>query len=286
MQNQKSKCKNQNDTTHYRGYPEFKKNKNRNNPFYILICHFAFLFLIFNFSLAHAWKLPIEVATTADDGQRIYNRLVIGIEPDATDGFDNLWDTPAILSHPDPDNPLLLRAYFTLPSNLLPPPNLPPYLWPPYLWKDMRGPKEKGDTTWEINVDSVPAGKPVVIRWGIPQGVLKTGEKLLLRDNGRLGAGVKSVQTEMIEGASYTFLPGDEGTRSLSLVLSRESEGSPSSGGGSGLGCGTIGSRKDGFPHDGAVLINIIVLFLPLLFIKMLRLTRSSFLILTISSIF
>ena len=32
---------------------------------------------------------------------KIYNRLVAGIEAGATDGFDNLWDAPALTASPD-----------------------------------------------------------------------------------------------------------------------------------------------------------------------------------------
>lgn len=248
---------------------------NKTIKFCVLTCIFDILFLIFNsfsaYSPAYAWKLPIEVATYTDTSEKVYNKLVVGIEPDATNGFDNLWDTPAILSRPDPDSPPALRAYIT---------PTPPLLLQEEgkkgggdvdqrLWKDIRGPA-KGDTTWEINVNSVPIGRPVIIRWEMPQEALKAGEKLVLRDNGRLGSVDKPVQTEMAEESSYAFLPGDEGTRSLSLVLSKE-DGSSRSNDGSGFGCGTIRPHRDGPSDGGTAILSITLLLIPLLFVKLLR---------------
>ena len=57
---------------------------------------------------------------------KIYNRLVAGIEAGATDGFDNLWDAPALTASPDPEKKPVLRAYFSGP------------LWEGYTWSGKR----------------------------------------------------------------------------------------------------------------------------------------------------
>lgn len=240
------------------------------NNFYTLTCIFAFLFLIFNFSLAYAWKLPIEVAAVSDDGKKAYNKLVIGIESGATDGFDNLWDTPAILSHPDPNSPLVLRAYLEGQGG-----DGEPEM--DRLWKDIRSTTSKGDTVWEIAVDSVPKGKAVDISWNVPQGLLKAGERLVLKDNDRIGTDGKPAETDMTWASSYSFVSESEEPKSLSLVLSKEAVNNSKSGSGSGFGCGTIRPPEDGPSAGGrdTVDMSIIVLFLPLLFLRLTRLRFS-----------
>src|SRR3990172_8432615 len=84
-----------------------------------------------------AWQLPVEVAVSSDTGDKTYIKMVVGLEKGATDGFDNLWDTPALSSHPDPDRTVLLNAYIhgngrTGETGRL--------------WKDIRG-KEKPGTS-------------------------------------------------------------------------------------------------------------------------------------------
>ncbi len=252
MQNQISKFKNQND-----------KVKVKNN-FYIFICIFTFLFLIFNFSMAYAWKLPMEVTAVAHDGGKVYSRLVIGIESGATDGFDNLWDTPAILSHPDPDSPLVLRAYLEGQGG-------DEEAEMDRLWKDIRSTTSTGDTVWEIAVDSVPKGKTVDISWNVPQGLLKAGERLVLKDNDRIGTDGKPAETDMTWASNYSFVSESEEPKSLSLVLSKEAVNNSKSGSGSGFGCGTVKPNNNGSANGGGDAFSIVVLFFPLIFVRLLR---------------
>ena len=209
----------------------------QNSRLLILIINFAFL--IINLPLAYAWKLPIEVSTVTNDGKNVYNKLVVGIESGATDGFDNLWDTPAILSHPDPDAPLLLRAYITTPTLTLPNQGGVEEETK-RLWKDIRGTSTKDNKTWDITIDSVPKGKAVLINWEIPQGVLKPGEKLVFRDGGEIDSNGEPVRADISQVSGYAFVSTGEEPRSLSLVLSKEVTDSKRSGSGSGFGCGTI----------------------------------------------
>lgn len=215
---------------------------------------------------SYAWKVPLEVTTTVD-GEKVYNKLVVGIEPDATDNFDNLWDTPAILSHPDSENHILMEAYLNGKGN-----------GPEgtkHLWKDIRGTATKGDTAWDITIDYVSAGKSVVISWNAPQGLLKKGERLVLKDNDSSGSDGQPIQVDMTAASNYTFESAGGEPRSLSMVLSKEAANNTSSGGGSGFGCGTVRPHTGGGPSNGLIaLFNMTLLFAPVLFFRLIRLTR------------
>ena len=215
---------------------------------------------------AYAWKLPVEVATFSNNEDKVYSRLVIGIESGATDSFDNLWDTPALISHPDHDNPVYLSAYIigaeTGRDNTS------------RLWKDIRGPIARGDTVWEIVVEAAPAGKPVVISWDQPQIVLKTGEKLILKDNGKSGHVGEKMLTDVSLASNYSYVSDGEEPRSLSLILSKESVDAPSSGGGSGFGCGTISSNRDKPADRMTAVASTIILFLPVVIMRLVQLRK------------
>lgn len=234
---------------------------------FVLQFSVTFLLLIFNFSSAWAWKLPLEVSTVSDNGKKVYNKLVVGIESGATDGFDNLWDTPALVSNPDTDSPVLLRAY--LKNDMEAREDLH------QLWKDIRGTVPNGSrTTWDIAIDSVPAGKPVVISWEIPAGAISKGERLILKDSNKLGPDKNPVQMDITQTSEYSFVSGEGETRSLSLTLSRpKSSRSKSS---SGFGCGTIKPNSDdsGNGSGRSDASAILLLFSPLLLSRFIRLTR------------
>lgn len=228
---------------------------------------FAFLFLLFAFSPAFAWKLPLEVSTVSDDGKKVYNKLVVGIESGATDGFDNLWDTPALVSNPDSSSPVLLRAY--LKNDMEAREDLH------QLWKDIRGTVPNGSrTTWDITVDSVPAGKSVVINWVIPAGVISKGDRLVLKDNNNVGPDNNPVQVDLTQTSEYSFVSGEGEVRALSLTLTKpKSSHSKSS---SGFGCGTVKNHNDdsGNGNVPAEASAVLLLLLPILFSRVIRLTR------------
>lgn len=235
----------------------------------VMFFSFAFLLLIFNFSSAYAWKLPLEVSTVSEDGKKVYNKLVIGIESGATDGFDNVWDTQALVSNSNSvsGSPSVLKAYLKNESEgeeeLR------------QLWRDIRGQGANGSTTtWDIIVDSVPAGKSVVISWQVPQGVPGKGERLILKDNNTTGADEKPVQMDITQTSEYSFVSGEGEARYLSLSLTKPKKSSSKSS--SGFGCGTIKSQNndsDGgnWPGDASA---ILLLLSPLLFSRFIRLTR------------
>jgi hypothetical protein len=215
---------------------------------------------------AYAWKLPMEVASFSDNEGKVYSRLVIGIESGATDSFDNLWDVPAISSHSDPDNPVHMRAYIIGTKTGRDDTRR--------LWKDIRGSIAGGDTVWEIVVEAAPAGKPVIISWDQPQIVLKTGEKLILKDNGKSGTVGEKMLTDVTLASNYSYVSDDEGPRSLSLMLSKESSGAPSSGGGSGFGCGTISADRHRPDDSMSAVLGTIIFFLPVVVMRLFQLRK------------
>jgi len=233
----------------------------RNGKCKFLILNLNFAFLIFNFSFAHAWQVPVEVSAYRDNGEKVYNKLIIGVEPGATNNFDNLWATPALTSHPDPDIPLLLKAYLNSKGS---------GKEDVKLWKDIRG-VSKSDTTWDITIDSLPSGKAVIISWVSPFGMLKTGERLVLKDNEKVGDDDQPIETDITEASSYAFLSDEDGSRSLSVVFSKESTSGSKSGGGSGFGCGTVRFYNDAPPAGGSAVIGIIILFSPVIFFRLIR---------------
>lgn len=215
-----------------------------------------------------AWKVPIEISTTGEDNAKRYNKLIVGIEQGATDDFDNRWDTPALISLSDPESPALLRAYIRGRDG--------GEGAAKYLWKDIRGASATGDTAWEITVDSVPAGKRVELSWNVLPGLLKPGEVLLLKDGEGDGAGNVAAEADMVRDSGYSYISAGEEPRVFHLVLSKESSNSSGSGSGSGFGCGTIKPQGDGPPANGSAVAGMMMLFSPLVLLRLFRLKRST----------
>ena len=223
-------------------------------------CLFAFCILIFNFSPAFAWKLPLEVSTISDDGKKVSNKLVVRIEAGATDSFDNIWDTQALVANSDPEAPALLRAYLKNDSEAREDLR--------QLWKDIRGTSPTGSsTTWDISVDSVPAGKSVVINWEVPPGAIKNGERLVLKDNN------KPVQMDITQTSNYSYVAGEGETRTLTLTLSRPKSANNSVSSG-GFGCGTIKPYNNDSTNGWSNAAAILLLLLPVFLLRFIRLTR------------
>jgi len=221
---------------------------------------FYAVFMIIDHPSAFAWRVPIDISTPLDNDKRAYSRLVIGIEPDATEDYDPLWDAPAILSRPDPDT-RALNAYIK-------------GSWRAtgerkYLWRDIRGTSGRGDVVWDLRIDSVPAGRPVTLTWSIRPGMFQKGERLVLRDNDTGGAEGRPVEVDVSLEERYTFVSAGEEARSLSLILSRtETEGT---GSGSGFGCGTVKGGREGRGDGGSGIFNIFILFAPLFVFRLLN---------------
>ncbi len=201
-------------------------------------------------SSVQAWQLPVEIAVSSDTGDKTYIKVVVGLEKGATDGFDNLWDTPALVSHPDPDRDILLNAYVHGKERKGETGRL---------WKDIRGVEKQGNTEWVIKIDPLPEGKVVSLQWTVPVGMFNAGERLVLKDNNNLDKDGKPAETNVLNEPGYEFNSDGGGEKTLSMVYSKDSSGS-SSGGGSGFGCGTVKDR--GGDNGGRGTIDIIALIL------------------------
>lgn len=231
------------------------------------ISFFIFFLQCIFLTSALAWKVPIEISTTGGDNARLYNKLIVGIEQGATDDFDNLWDTPALISLSDPESPVLLRAYIRGRDGGADAVK--------YLWKDIRGTSTDVDTSWEITVDSVPAGKKVDLSWNVLPGQLKPGEVLLLKDVHRAGAGQEIALADITRDSGYSYISAGKDPRVFKIVLSKESSVNSGPGSGSGLGCGTIMTQGSSPNTSGGAVAGLLPLFSPLVIFRLYRLKRS-----------
>lgn len=196
-----------------------------------------------------AWQLNLEISTpdTNADTGIASNKLVIGTDPNATDEYDNQFDTIALLDGP-------VQAFF----------NHPEYE-PGHqkLWRDFR--KDSLPKEWEIEVQS-EVNKPVNITWQI-----NTADplKLTLIDKSN------NQEIAMRSSAKYSYSNGASMPKIFLLKVDEEintipSTGSQSSGGGSkGGGCGYIKNIGKGKKMDineyGQNTLNMLILITPLL---------------------
>ncbi len=235
-----------------------------------IIFSLIFIWNLLIIPAVYSWQLPLEVTVSGGNGEIIRSRLVAGVEKEATDGYDNLWDTPALITSPDPDSPVTLSAYFSRDIN----DDLRPDLVSGnrYLWKDIRGTAKAGDTVWHITLDSIPKGKNVTVKWDVPQGNLKANERLVLKDNGTAGTDSQPAVTDIMQASSYEFVSEGYGSRSMSLVLTTGRANDSNGGSWNGLGCGTIKtgrSNTSSWKNDS--LVNLFLLFSPLFFWRFRR---------------
>ncbi len=207
-----------------------------------------------------AWQLPVEVAVSSDTGDKTYIKMVVGLEKGATDGFDNLWDTPSLASHPDPDRAMLLNAYIHGEGSTGE---------TGQLWKDIRGVEKPGATEWVITIDPLPSGKLVSVQWSVPDGMFSAGERLVLKDNNNLDKDGRPAETNVPGTPGYEFTSDGDGEKTLSIVYSRDSSGSSS--GGSGFGCGTVKDRGGDSADPGNQVIMMVILFSPLILSRLLK---------------
>lgn len=199
-----------------------------------------------------AWQVDFQVALPdpAADSGLASNRLILGVDNTASDNFDNLLDTVAYAGGG-------INAYF---------------LHPEYataksrLWQDVRG--NQLPKTWEVEVSSSLDGQ-ASITWdadAIPSNV-----SLKLTD-GETGASI-----DMKSMGEYTFQNSPSVARKITLLASEDATGgSPSQAVSMGGGCGyikNIGNDKSNPMNPGTAAINILILFLPLVGLRLLRLT-------------
>ncbi len=135
------------------------------------------------------WELTLKASIPYANVEwdRASNRLIIGANQTATDGYDHLWDTPGLLGNP-------LRAYFFHGDYAVS---------QQYLWRDIRAdhlPQE-----WDLWVLSSQAGVTVTLEWsGETVASLPTSLRIRLVD---LDGG--SQELDMRSTSIYTYVHAD-----------------------------------------------------------------------------
>ncbi|MBI4714889.1 MAG: hypothetical protein HY760_02950 [Nitrospirae bacterium] len=240
------------------------------------ICVFFAGLLIFGTgpAMARTYQVPIEISVQVNDPEAAgastaSNRLILGIHPEATAGYDPQWDTPAFFTAIDPEDPAtqpLLKAYLDHPE----------YSGEQSrLWRDIRG-EQGGKTVWTFTVSpaSSELGKPVIVAWTLPGALKASGDRIILTD-----AADPAVSIDMRSQESYQFVHSASAPRNLSVTVS-SSSGSSDRGGSGFFGCGTV-SGVSGGPSGGStagdVLVNLLILLSPLFFLRSRIIRRFGF---------
>lgn len=190
-----------------------------------------------------SWQIEIVVSTPdpkADSGEAT-NRLVIGVDPSATDSFDNTMDTVALLDGP-------VMAYVDHPGY--------PSAFKK-LWRDMR--TTGLPAQWEIHIGTSNPDVPVKVTWQL-KGTDRVDFTLVDKDTGQVLSSTGS--------NTYSYTASSDPKILLLKVNSSTASSSPSSGGssgGKGGGCGYIKSPGGDDHMGGEVLGFMVVLFSPLI---------------------
>ncbi len=208
-----------------------------------------------------AWQINLDVSTTdpnADTGIAS-NKLIIGTEPNATDTYDNTFDTVALLKGP-------LQAYI-----------LQPEFTPEQqkLWRDLRSetlPKE-----WTVEVYSHEKNNTISIKWEI-SAPDKIDFTLVDQDNNQEIGMRKSSEYSYnsVANTHKTFLlrVSENSSVNSSGEINSSSTGSNAVNASKGGGCGYIKDVKGygGYPGSGSsALLNMAILFTPLFLISARR---------------
>ncbi|MBI5756482.1 MAG: hypothetical protein HZA12_06105 [Nitrospirae bacterium] len=237
-------------------------NMNKKDRTKITIINTLLLIMTMTFRAYPVWadtsQIILEVSVPLEDTTgagitKAYNRLVLGVHPEATGNYDPQWDTPAFFSTPDPENPPLLRAYFEHPeyaSNQK------------ELWRDIRSDTGGSQKTWDMAVVLAPSeiGKAITLSWALSPSLLTSKDKITLLDQNSQSS------IDMRRQSSYSFVNGSSSPKMLSVTIN-SSKGSSSSGSGN-FGCGTV--KRDDFNKPGTgttipILINLLILLSPVL---------------------
>lgn len=198
------------------------------------------LILIITSSSFATWQINVEISTpdTDSDTGIASNKLYLGTDPAAADGYDNNLDTIALLDGP-------IQAYFPHPEY---PTNQQK------LWRDFR--KDSLPKEWEIEVTTIEMNSPVKINWEI-----NVPEKLNLT----LIEKESNKEIDMTSYSDYTYNNNSILPKKFLLKVTGEVSGETSRKGG---GCGYIkNTRQRGNPMNeyGQIAINFIILIAPLL---------------------
>lgn len=224
---------------------------------------------------ARNYQIPIEVSVPVDAAMepsqtKAYNKLTLGIHPEATESFDPQWDTPAFFTTPDPDSGPLLRAYVSHPE----------YAGNQQeLWRDIRSDgshEARIDRTWNLAVHLEPSqiGKTVTLSWVLPPALASSNEKVSLLD--------PDLQTtvDMRTQNRYDYVnSSSQAPRVLIMTVSGAPGSSNKDSSGSGSwGCGVIQSFHEPPPAKPGLsvglVINLVLLLSPLLARQLLFQTK------------
>jgi len=193
-----------------------------------------------------AWQVNIEVSTpdpNADTGLAT-NKLYIGTDVAATEGYDNKLDTIAFLDGP-------IQAYLSHPEY---------QLNQQKLWRDVRS--DSLPQNWEIEVQSSGANNTINLNWKI-EAPNNLDFSLMDKDSGQ--------NIDITSSSKYSYSNTSTTPKrfllkvSQNLATSDQSSGAESSKGG---GCGYIkdfGKKNNSQNERGQVALNMIILMTPLL---------------------
>ena len=193
-----------------------------------------------------AWQVNIEVSTpdlTADTGLAT-NKLYIGTDGAATEGYDNKLDTIAFLDGP-------IQAYLSHPEY---------QLNQQKLWRDVRS--DSLPQNWEIEVQSSGANNTINLNWKI-EAPNNLDFSLMDKDSGQ--------NIDITSSSKYSYNNTSTTPKRFLLKVSQklgtsdQSSGAESSKGG---GCGYIkdfGKKNNSQNERGQVALNMIILMTPLL---------------------
>ena len=201
-------------------------------------------------TVSASWQLTLDISTpdpNSDTGTAT-NRLVLGTDPTATDAYDNKFDTVALLKGP-------IQAYIAHPEYAIEQQKL---------WRDLRSdalPKE-----WTIEVNSPGEASAINIKWGInaPDNLNFTLIDLDKNKEIRIRASTEYSYNSTANSQKKLLLRVSEDT---TVTTNANSKGNAAKGG----GCGYIkdingnNSKLPGGP--GSAVINMIIIFTPLIWL-------------------
>lgn len=219
----------------------------------ILVITTMFILTGITNSLA-VWQLNIEVSTPSPNSDTgiASNKLSIGTDPVATDGYDNKVDTLALAGGPieAPIQVYILHPEYSSGQQKL--------------WRDFR--KDSLPQEWQLEMQSSATNNNININWKIdaPGNLNFT---LIDQD--------KDKEVDMVSTSNYSFNNTTTAPKKFLLKVSEDTAGiSPnggsgdSGGGAKGVGCGYIKDWRRGsnaMDGRGQISLNMIMLLIPLL---------------------
>lgn len=155
-----------------------------------------FLFLLIPLlSFADSWMLELKILYGG-----YYQRLIAGVQNDATENYDVKWDTPALFWGGEP-----FQAYFYHPE------------WSAlssYFWRDVRG--DASTIVWTLYVSSKRLGSTFEIIFNFP--LAPENAELLFVELDRYGNTINSIN--IMENNNYTFTM-NENMRLFNIVYKK-----------------------------------------------------------------